>query len=77
MLNFKNNNFSVLNTKYFLVTYFPIVFFENYKDNNGIVEGLEVAMYLSGFFLVIWYVFTFYRHEIYQLRIITCFQDWE
>lgn len=28
-------------------------FYENYKDNNS-MEGLDVAMYLSSFFLVIW-----------------------
>ena len=74
--NFQNlckiNNFSVLNANCFLVTSFRLLFFENYKDNNG-MEGLEVVMYFSSFFLVIWYVFTFYRHEICLLKIVTCF----
>ena len=51
-LNCKISNFSVLNTICFLVTSFPIFFFENYKDNNA-MEGLEVVMYLPSFFLVI------------------------
>ena len=74
--NFQNlckiNNFSVLNANCFLVTSFRLLFFENYKDNNG-MEGLEVVMYFSSFFLLIWYVFTFYRHEICLLKIVTCF----
>ena len=74
-LKCKIKNLSISNTKCFLVTSFLITVFENHKDNNGI-EGIEVAMYLSSFFLVIWYVFTFYRHEICLLKIFACLQKW-
>ena len=55
-----------------LSNFFSHNFFENYNDNNG-MEGLEAVMYLFSLFLVISYVFTFYRHEICLMKIVPCF----